>query len=172
MNSTEPKLARSGPRLGKRAPARARAGQIAQRTQTIRKTIKEPYPLFICVSDMCTEVPLLSLLRKTGSPTTDDGERASTNLYQPQYQTARALIWSTPNSNLGDPLGITNLTRTPPQSSVHAHPRSLRHSRHVPSDLAWYSLIGRADEHHKHARVLKHGPGGRGRTGERLATVG
>jgi hypothetical protein len=50
----------------------------------------------------------------TGSPTTDGGVRAPANSYRPQYPTTRALIWSTPNSNLGDPLGITNLTRTPP----------------------------------------------------------
>jgi hypothetical protein len=43
-------------------------------------------------------------------------------------------------------------------------PPNLRLSRRIPNDLAWYSLFGRADEHHKHAWALKHRQGGRGRT--------
>jgi hypothetical protein len=38
------------------------------------------------------------------------------------------------NLDLGDPLEITNLTRTLPYSSVHAQPRSLRQPRCVPDD--------------------------------------
>jgi hypothetical protein len=72
------------------------------------KTVKNPYSLFPCVSNKCTKAPLLSFLRKTGSPTMDGGVCAPANLYQPQYLTICALIQSTPNSNIGAPLGITN----------------------------------------------------------------
>ena len=48
MNSTWLNPARTGQRPSKRA--HARAGQIAQRTPTIRKTIKESYSLFTYVS--------------------------------------------------------------------------------------------------------------------------
>jgi hypothetical protein len=47
----------------------------------------------------------------------------------------------------------------------------LRLSRLVPNDLAWYSSIGRVDEHHKRTRVLKHGQEGRGQTYGWLATA-
>jgi hypothetical protein len=112
-NSTGLDLTQSGPSPGKRARACARAGEIAQRTLTIRKTIKESSSLFICVTDMCTETLLLSHLCKPGSPTTDDGATTPASLYRPQYPIIRVRLRSTPNSTLGAPLGITNLIGTP-----------------------------------------------------------
>jgi hypothetical protein len=58
---------------------------------------------------MCTEALLLSHLCKPVSSTVDDGVHAPANSYQPRYATISALIWSIPDLDLGDPLGIPNL---------------------------------------------------------------
>jgi hypothetical protein len=62
---------------------------------------------------MCTEVLLLSHLRKPGSPTTDGGAATPVSLYQPEYPIIRARLRFTHNSTLGGALGITNLIGTP-----------------------------------------------------------
>jgi hypothetical protein len=108
MNSDGPILAQTGPQPGKARP-RALALAILHRSpRPFEKLVKNPYSLFTCVSDMCTKPPLFFLLHKTGSPTTDGGVAAQGSLYQPQYPTIRAQLWSKPNSTLRAPLGITS----------------------------------------------------------------
>jgi hypothetical protein len=108
MNSTGPILAQTGPQPGK---ARSRAPVLAilrRSPRLFEKPVKTHYSLFTCVSDMRTKAPLFFLLHKTRSPTMDDGVGAPANLYRPQYPIIHARHWSTPNSTLGAPLGITN----------------------------------------------------------------
>jgi hypothetical protein len=53
MNSDGLKLAQVSPWTGKRAHARARGGQFAQRTLGIWETYKESVTLFLWVTDKC-----------------------------------------------------------------------------------------------------------------------
>jgi hypothetical protein len=68
MGSNQPKPAHERGNT----PARARAGYFAPRTLTIRISNEESLVTIHCLTGKCTE-PLLSYLRKLGSPTMDDG---------------------------------------------------------------------------------------------------
>jgi hypothetical protein len=52
MNSAGPNLAQASPRTGEYARARARAGELAQRSLAIQITCKEPVALFIRLADI------------------------------------------------------------------------------------------------------------------------
>jgi hypothetical protein len=61
MNSAGLNLVQVGPETG-RTRARARCGvHFAQGTMAVSNTYKEP-PLFLCLADICTEVPRLLFL--------------------------------------------------------------------------------------------------------------
>jgi hypothetical protein len=70
---------RNQPRLthyrAKRASERARSGNFAPRTPTVRISDEESLVTILYLTDKCTE-PLLSYLRKLGSPMVIAGEHA------------------------------------------------------------------------------------------------
>jgi hypothetical protein len=72
MNSDRLKPAQANPRMGKHA----RAGDFAQRTSSIRKTCKESFPLFTCVSNICTKAPILLFPYRAKSTAVNGDEHA------------------------------------------------------------------------------------------------
>jgi hypothetical protein len=76
MNNDALKPAQASPQTRKRARTRALTGDFAQRTTAIQKTRKKSFPLFTCVSDVCTKAPRLLFLYRAKSTTVNGDEHA------------------------------------------------------------------------------------------------
>ena len=100
-------------------PARARIVHFKQRTVVIQITGKEPYALFICVSDIYSEAPAFLFLRSARSTTVDVDEHTSGEHVPAEYTKAKLLTRSASNSTLGDPNPSTNFMNLGQNLSAH-----------------------------------------------------
>jgi hypothetical protein len=80
MNSSGPNLAQVGPTTGGNARTRARIVDFAETPLPIQDSEQQPLALFMCLTNVCRNTPILLCLHRPKSTTASDAVQGSSEL--------------------------------------------------------------------------------------------